>query len=220
MPMRRSKSEGGAIRQEAKKKLDIGRKHQRTRKYPEVADDDDDSDDIVVGSASSLRISPSESRAFFVDRLTLISRIDQVLPKPIVDPNLAKRAGKIYKAHSTDQNRIQHESVWLSLRAYLAGRRFEDELALVKKKRERFNGLPDDILNFEPSSTTQMNQVEKLLEEVQNMVSLYPSWKYLLQDKPAMGDGDVLRRIEILQSWLILTIQLDSYHAEVTKWVT
>ena len=52
------------------------------------------------------------------------------------------------------------------------------------------------------------------------MVSLYPSWKYLLQDKPAMGDGDVLRRIEILQSWLILTIQLDSYHAEVTKWVT
>jgi len=96
-----------------------------------------------------------------VDRSQLLTRLDEALSmSKKTEGRIRPKSGKVVKTYSYDSGRaLFTENCWVCLRAHFAGNTMEEETAILKEERRKYDSLAAEILSFEATHSLASQQV-------------------------------------------------------------
>ena len=96
--------------------------------------------------------------------------------------------------------------IWYGVRARLRGRTVSEEKRYVDEARSLATVVYKDLLNFQIGpSEVAWKRVRTMLRRIEEVESLYPSYKALIEDKPMYASPDFERRYSALLSWMSIS---------------
>lgn len=158
------------------------------------------------------------------DRIAWQDMLSNVLQGDVLKSEKDRLAGSL--AHQLDDSagraKYQANQIWTGVRAAVRQRSIEAEHRFLNEAKSQIPAILNEVIGFKvPKGATLQQasgQITALLNRVDWVSSLFPSFKALRSSEPSFDADAMLDRINTLQSWITITTRLHLQLNILQRW--
>lgn len=165
-------------------------------------------------------LSKLSAHPLIVERYEWQTMLTNVLKGDIVKSEKSKIANQIKPAGLNKQN---NEYIWIELKAWMNGKKVDDQRKSLKVLRDSTDSFFEDILSYVLPDDISSDDAEKiirpLIERYYKIMNYWCNLKQMYEEKPITKTPEFINRVDALTSWLNFNANFESHINSLREWV-
>ncbi|KAK9717340.1 Suppressor of Sensor Kinase (SLN1) [Basidiobolus ranarum] len=202
-----------------------------SQKFDRINSVDSDSDDAEIDDyeeksfmatpslefESSELIHDTEAQEIHRERLEWRGMLASVLTGEVIKSEKMRISDSL---KSKQQKAVLSYQNWLGIRALLRQTSVSHEKRFLEEARSQIDGVLQEVISFhiENESVPVIEQVAEILQKVDQIESLYPTRKAIMDDKPLYASQEFQFNLDALTSWCTVTMSIQMQLKILKNW--